>query len=181
MQKGHLRGVEQHNGAGRSTQESGDPHRDCHWKIFANIVPVRRNRRKLPGPEGNRIGCIGLDGQDLHPQDRGKQQKRAPAGNRVQQAAKEGRHREPEPMPVDVGRNGGENEHLVLIVLGAVAAGVWPRFPNWTAPPVGARVSPSGRPGQRRRQPSLPVDRAIFPWKAPVRDKAHRADIHLKL
>ena len=115
----HLRSVQQHDRSARSPDKARDRHRNRHTQVSANVLAISRNRRKLTRPKGDGVGSVGLDWEDFHAQHGRKQQKRSPAGHGIQQSGEKGRNREPKPMPIHVGGEGEERDHLLLILSGS--------------------------------------------------------------
>ena len=114
-----MRGVEQNDGARGSAQQAGYAQGDGDAKILANVVAVGGDGGKLARPQGDGVGGVGLNGQHLHAEHGGEQQKRASPGHGVEHTGDEGRHSEPEPMPVHERGKAREMNHVFLIVEGA--------------------------------------------------------------
>jgi len=75
VQKGHLRRVEQDHGAGGAAKQAGQAHGDGEAQILADVIAVCGDGGELARPQGDRVGGVGLDGQDFHAEQGGKKQK----------------------------------------------------------------------------------------------------------
>ena len=116
VEKCRLWRIQQDNGAGSSAQQSSQSHGPRKATVLADVVAVGGNRSQLAGPQGHRIGCVGLHREHLHAHHGWKKQKRTAAGHSVEHPGQKCRHGEPEPMPVNVVQQAGDGIHLPSIV-----------------------------------------------------------------
>lgn len=118
MQKSSLRRVEKNERTGCSADEAGEAHEQGKVQIFFNVFAIGGDRGELAGPESHRVGGVCLNGQDFHSQHRRKGEEGAATGYSVEHPGQKGGNREPEPMPIDVGRKDDGGKHLIFIVEG---------------------------------------------------------------
>src|SRR6185437_8329447 len=105
----------------------GNRHGNGDSEVLANVVAIGGNGCELTGPERDRVGGVGLDGEHFHTQHCREQEERSSAGHGVEHTGQKRRDGEPEPVPVHVGGKGEQKDHLFSILEGGVAAG-WGRI-----------------------------------------------------
>ncbi len=119
VEKGHLRRVEQDHGAGGAAEQACQAHGQGEARVLADVVAIGGDGGELAGPQGYRVGGVGLNGKHLHAQHGGKEQEAAATGHSVQHSGQKGSHREPKPVPVHQKDEAGKRRHVLSIVAGS--------------------------------------------------------------
>ena len=111
MKEGPLGCYEQDDCSACAADEAGERHWQRQPQIFEDVGAVSSDGSELPGPQGDGVGGVGLDGKHFHAEHGGEKQKRSAAGHGIEHSCQKGSHRQPDPMPIHVRRKARDEDH----------------------------------------------------------------------